>query len=794
MALHHKVLPPTVKIDRPNPELDLANSPVLPEHPGAPVGARSRSRAAWRRSARSASADRTSTSPSRSTPAPARRAPRLRAGDAELVVLAAADGRRSPRTSGAQIDGATTPRLPGVAGADEPARLPRPTRRPGSPSWPRTRPTCATSSTQAAERLDAIRPTRVLDAGWHRPSGAPRTTGDVAFVFPGQGSQYRLDGRRSGDDASATAMAAWDVAADVFRDPRPSTTSSSRSPVRATTTDGRTRRPLTATEWAQPALAATSLAMLRVLRALGLERTSRRRPQLRRDHRAARRRRALRGRRDPGRPPPRRADGRGRGRRPGSMTAVSGADRRGPRPRRRVRAPTSSSPTTTARRRSCCPGPTTAIEQVEEALADAGARRQAAARGDRVPLAGGQRRQHARSPSSSTPSASLHRRSPVYANETAEPYPTDDLDGDPQPARPSARAAGPLRRDDRSDVRQGARTFVEVGPSAVLTRADRRDPRGPRPSRRRDGREAQGRPRRLPRRSRPARRGGRGDGARRRCGRSTRRCRTPHEQVKPKLTIPISGAELRASRTRRTTWPRSSARTRRRRAAGAASARQAEPAASAAGVASAGTSSRRRVRSSRRRPSPPSRRSCPSPSAAPAPATAPVPSHRASRRRAVGRGARRLPGRAAADGRGPRGLPDLDGPGAQRVPRRGAAEPRRASPGSSVRRNGPRRPRRARSSACRRHTRPTPPVAATPATFAPAPAPAPAAGRPALVVAAARRRRPRRRGAAEPGRVPRSPRRRTVVVRWVDGGVVGGGRGRRGIRSEMLVDGDGVGE
>ena len=40
MALHHKVLPPTIKVERPNPQLDLQKSPFLHQHPGSAMAQR----------------------------------------------------------------------------------------------------------------------------------------------------------------------------------------------------------------------------------------------------------------------------------------------------------------------------------------------------------------------------------------------------------------------------------------------------------------------------------------------------------------------------------------------------------------------------------------------------------------------------------------------------------------------------------------------------------------------------------------------------------------------------------
>src|SRR5262249_49176937 len=107
-----------------------------------------------------------------------------------------------------------------------------------------------------------------LPTGLHYRPG-PAAPGRVAFLFPGQGSQYP----GMGADLAMRfpqARAAWDAAAGlelgdrpppqvVF--PVPAFTDAEREAQNAT---------LTATEWAQPALAAASLAQLRLLDVVGV--------------------------------------------------------------------------------------------------------------------------------------------------------------------------------------------------------------------------------------------------------------------------------------------------------------------------------------------------------------------------------------------------------------------------------------------------------------------------------------------------------------------------------------------
>src|SRR5205085_870271 len=100
--------------------------------------------------------------------------------------------------------------------------------------------------------------------------GAGPAAGAVAFLFPGQGSQY-VDMGASLAMAFDCARAAWDDAAgplhgsgEHLRDvvfPRPAFTDEERAAQHAR---------LTETLWAQPAIGAASLGWLRVMQAIGV--------------------------------------------------------------------------------------------------------------------------------------------------------------------------------------------------------------------------------------------------------------------------------------------------------------------------------------------------------------------------------------------------------------------------------------------------------------------------------------------------------------------------------------------
>ena len=194
MALHHRVLPPTAKVDRPNPSLDLANSPFYLNTRARPWVRDSRPSAARRRSAPSGSAARTSTSRCPSTPAP-EPAPRAcgpatssssccRGPTPEIVAQARhhLDSIDSAGSSGYLAWIARDSQQRYESGA--PARL----------------AVVAADESDLRTKLDQAITllTRAPDAAFRTPDGIAygvgAATGDVGFVFPGQGSQYPFMG------------------------------------------------------------------------------------------------------------------------------------------------------------------------------------------------------------------------------------------------------------------------------------------------------------------------------------------------------------------------------------------------------------------------------------------------------------------------------------------------------------------------------------------------------------------------------------------------------------------------
>ena len=267
MSVHHKVLPPTIKIDAPNPKLDLDEGPFY----------LSLERRPW---------VRPSDHPRRGSVSSfgfggsnfhiaveeyngPNRPGRLNHFENELVVLCGADGK-AVATAARALAGERPPtpdalrwialRSHANYDATAGARL----------------AVLASSLDQLASRLTAAA-TRIEaapDAAFGLPDGTAfgvgEKSGDIAFLFPGQGSQRVGMG---GDLATSfdACIGAWDRAAELDFDgtrldevvfPRPGFGDEKKAADRAR---------LTSTQWAQPAIGCASVAHLALVRQLGLE-------------------------------------------------------------------------------------------------------------------------------------------------------------------------------------------------------------------------------------------------------------------------------------------------------------------------------------------------------------------------------------------------------------------------------------------------------------------------------------------------------------------------------------------
>ncbi|MDB5101870.1 MAG: polyketide synthase, partial [Cyanobacteria bacterium RYN_339] len=265
MALHHKVLPPTIKVDRPNPKLEIEQSPFYLNTQARP----------WVRGTnhvRRASVSAFGFGGSNFHVAleeyvgPGHRAYRARTMPSELVVLTAAEpaalAAEARAIAGGELPAGTLSYLARTTqegfDVDRPARL---------AVVAADEADLAKKLLAAAEAIDrAPKEAFGLPTGVHYAFGAE--PGDVAFLFPGQGSQYVNMGA---DLAMAfdEARGAWDATRLVdMGEPLDRVV----FPVPVFTDEDRAaqQRRLTETQWAQPAIGAASLAQMAVLRALGL--------------------------------------------------------------------------------------------------------------------------------------------------------------------------------------------------------------------------------------------------------------------------------------------------------------------------------------------------------------------------------------------------------------------------------------------------------------------------------------------------------------------------------------------
>ena len=461
MALHHKVLPQTAKIDQPNPKLDLEASPFHLNTMTRP----------WVRGSnheRRGSVSSFGFGGSNFHVAMSEyvgsgvRAPRLRTTDAELVVLQGTDG--------SDIMAQAREHLAACSAGGYLAWLAHSTQAAYDPSANARLALVAVDATDLETKLGAAidriaadpaaafsTPTRV-----HYGLGAHR--GDVAFVFPGQGSQYLHMGSGLATHFDQ-AIKPWNVAADldgdgdtlqgvVFPVPRFEENAAEQQAER-----------LTATRWAQPAIGATSLSYLRMLRQIGLEaahvgghsfgeitalhaagvfsevdmlRVARRRGELMAEAAQT----------------------------PGSMTAVAATI-----DEVRTLVQQSGIDVVVANHNHhgqvVLSGPTTAIDEVEGVLGSAGLtfKRLPVATAFHSPVVSAASGAFTRSLDSiSVEPATI----PVYANETAAVYPIGGAEVRNQLGR---QLANPVRFVEMIQAMHdnGARTFVEVGPGSTLT-------------------------------------------------------------------------------------------------------------------------------------------------------------------------------------------------------------------------------------------------------------------------------------------------------------------------------------
>ncbi|XXX78507.1 SDR family NAD(P)-dependent oxidoreductase [Sorangium sp. So ce134] len=265
MALHHKVLPPTIKIDQPNPKLEIEKTAFYLNTEARP----------WIRPGghpRRASVSSFGFGGSNFHVAleeytgPAPRAWRVRSAPAELVLLSA------------DTPAALADRARALAKAAETPEILRFLARESVLSFDGSRPArlglCATDEADLRKKLEQVaahlgaKPEQALSAPLvHCATG--EAPGQVAFLFPGQGSQYLA----MGADVLMTfdaAREAWDAAASVSIADAPLHEVVFPRPVFSGEDRAAQEARLRETRWAQPAIGATSLAHLALLGALGV--------------------------------------------------------------------------------------------------------------------------------------------------------------------------------------------------------------------------------------------------------------------------------------------------------------------------------------------------------------------------------------------------------------------------------------------------------------------------------------------------------------------------------------------